>query len=382
MKKTILFIFHQKDFDGGASRSVISIIERLLSDSNYNIIAITPKNGQISNYLRKLNIQCFIEPYKYSMAKKDFKWIIKKLIFPVINELVLNRLYFKLKNIKIDLVYTNTSVIEIGFYLSQKLNCNHIYHVREFGKEDFSLEYLYSLKRRRKLLGLKNTKIITISNSLKQKYIDMISRNDIELIYNGIEDNFNQKNYISKDIINFLQVGTINFGKNQLEVLKAAKVLKNKDIYNFKINFVGPEEKTYKEILQNYIKENSLEKYVEFLGNKNSEELKNLIQRFDVGLMLSLKEAFGRVTVEYMLGGMPVIASNTGANPELIRENQNGYLYNIGDIDSLAQKLELFIKDNLKIKEIGVKAREIAFQNYLAETNYQKIKKVIDSQIQ
>lgn len=50
-KKKILFIFHQRDFEGGASKSLILIIEKLKRDEIHEIIALVPKKGEISIYL-------------------------------------------------------------------------------------------------------------------------------------------------------------------------------------------------------------------------------------------------------------------------------------------------------------------------------------------
>ena len=56
--------------------------------------------------------------------------------------------------------------------------------------------------------------------------------------------------------------------------------------------------------------------------------------------MASSKEMFGLVTVEAMLSGVPVVASDTGANPELIRNGENGYLYPYGSAKALAEKIQ------------------------------------------
>lgn len=380
IKKKILFIFHQKDFEGGASRSLISIIEKLKRDGIYEIIALVPKKGEISTYLQNLNIKTYLLDYKWSMVSNNWKGFIKKKVYPTLNKLFFYRVYKKLKNKEIDLIYTNTSVIEIGFYLTEKLGCKHIFHVREFGKEDHGLEYLYSKEYRIKLLELSTNKIIVISEALKRKYKIMVKK-EVSLIYNGVEDNFIERRYVSRNEINFILIGSINKGKNQLEALKAAGELLERGVTNFKINFVGPENMIYKRELENYIKENKLQKNVAFYGEKSSQEIKKMINKSDIGLMLSLNEAFGRVTIEYMLGGLPVIASNTGANPELVEDGINGYLYEIGNIEELADKMEEFIKDSNKIEKIGEKARKIAKKNYTAEINYKNIKKLIEEQL-
>lgn len=379
--KKILFIFHQKNFDGGASRSIIDVIEKLKKQNEYKIYALIPSMGDIAKYLKKIEVEYFIGNYKLSMTAKNNIWYLKKLVYPIFNIIGFYKANQFFKDKKIDLIYTNTSVIDIGFELSKKYNCKHICHIREFGKEDLSLEYIYSKNKRKKYYNDKNTKIITISESLKKKYEELTGRKDISLIYNGIKDNFLKKEYTKNKNINFLLIGTIFKGKNQLEALKAIKVLLEKGISNFKLVFVGPESKNYKKSLEEYIKKNNLEKMVSFLGSKNNEEIKEIIKNSDVGLMLSLNEAFGRVTVEYMFGELPVIASNTGANPELIIEGENGYLYELGDVDDLSQKMCIFIENPDLIKKIGKKAREIAKRKYTSEINFIEIKKIIEEQL-
>lgn len=380
--KKILFIFHQKNFDGGASRSVINIVEKLKKQSEYEIAALIPFEGEIAKYLKKIGVEYSIGNYRLSMTTKNNKWYLKKIIYPIFNMIGFFKAnhIFKAKNF--DLIYTNTSVIDIGFLLSKKYNCKHICHVREFGKEDHFLEYIYSKNRRKNYFNDKNTKIITISKALKEKYKNLTERNDISLVYNGVEDNFLNKTYMENKKIEFLLIGTIAEGKNQLEALEAVKILLERGISNFNLKFVGPENKKYKKTLEEYIKKYKLEKVVSFLGSKNNEEVKKIIKKSDVGLTLSLNEAFGRVTVEYMLGGLPVIASNTGANPELIVEGKNGYLYKLGNAEELSQQMYIFIKNGYLVKELGKAAREIAKEKYTSNINFIEIKKIIDEQLQ
>ena len=54
--------------------------------------------------------------------------------------------------------------------------------------------------------------------------------------------------------------------------------------------------------------------------------------------MCSRSEGFGRVTAEYMMAELPVLASDTEANPELIREGIDGYLYKFNDIEDMTDK--------------------------------------------
>ena len=92
-----------------------------------------------------------------------------------------------------------------------------------------------------------------------------------------------------------------------------------------------------------------------------------------MGMMCSLSEGFGLVTVEYMMSQLCVIASDSGANPELVRDGACGLLYRYGDIDSLAEKLRYVLTHREEARAMGVRAREYACRYFTAERNAQEI---------
>ena len=93
----------------------------------------------------------------------------------------------------------------------------------------------------------------------------------------------------------------------------------------------------------------------------------------DVELVCSRAEAFGRVTVEAMLGGIPVIGSNTGGTPELIQDGKNGYLYKYGNPEELESKMEIFIANPDLIKTMGLYAQEYARSRFLSDVYMKKL---------
>ena len=94
-----------------------------------------------------------------------------------------------------------------------------------------------------------------------------------------------------------------------------------------------------------------------------------LLANEDVGLMLSQNEAFGRVTIEYMMHGLAVIASDTGATPEILENGKIGYLYHLGDYQDLAQKMRLLIENKTKIIEFSEKGRAKALNCFSSKQN-------------
>ena len=85
--------------------------------------------------------------------------------------------------------------------------------------------------------------------------------------------------------------------------------------------------------------------------------------------MLSKNEAFGRVTVEYMMHGLAVIASNAGANEEIISNNEDGLIYHLGDSEELAICMKRLIDDQSFMIELSEKGRQKALNRFTSDKN-------------
>jgi glycosyltransferase involved in cell wall biosynthesis len=82
--------------------------------------------------------------------------------------------------------------------------------------------------------------------------------------------------------------------------------------------------------------------------------------------MCSRDEGMGRVTVEAMSYGKPVIGFQSGATPELIEDGIDGFLYKNGAQD-LAEKMELLLRDPNRASTMGKTGQQKAIQNYTVQ---------------
>ena len=169
----------------------------------------------------------------------------------------------------------------------------------------------------------------------------------------------------------------ISPGKNQKETLKAIKMLVDKGYDNFEFNIIGSSLGSYKDELLSYINKNNLKDKVIFHGYRN--DVNNILKNMDIGIMTSINEAFGRVTVEYMANYMPVIGVNTGGTAEIIKDKLNGFLYELNNIEELASKMEYFINNKDDIERIGKSAYKYVIEKYDMKTNTEKIYDVYKS---
>jgi glycosyltransferase involved in cell wall biosynthesis len=109
---------------------------------------------------------------------------------------------------------------------------------------------------------------------------------------------------------------------------------------------------------------------VTFLGWR--DDIPEIMQILDVFVLPSLNEGMGRVLVEAMAAGKPVVASNTGGIPDLVKDGQNGFLVEPGDVDGLSVAIKNLITDKKMRDEMGRQGRTVA-QDFGVEKMVQKI---------
>ena len=99
---------------------------------------------------------------------------------------------------------------------------------------------------------------------------------------------------------------------------------------------------------------------VNFLGWRH--DIDKIMPIFDIFVLPSLNEGMGRVLVEAMAAGKPIVASNVGGIPDLVAHDHNGLLVPPGDEKALAAAILQLINDPEKAKMMGQRGRERCHQ--------------------
>jgi N-acetyl-alpha-D-glucosaminyl L-malate synthase BshA len=103
---------------------------------------------------------------------------------------------------------------------------------------------------------------------------------------------------------------------------------------------------------------------VTFVGKQN--DMSQLLSISDILLLPSELESFGLVALEAMACEVPVVATRVGGIPEVVRDGVDGFLYDVGDINFMADGC-LSILSNREVRErLGKAAREHATRNFCA----------------
>ena len=122
----------------------------------------------------------------------------------------------------------------------------------------------------------------------------------------------------------------------------------------------GAENAAYAQALKRQAADLGIEGRAHFAGAVSQPELASYFAAARVMVLPSLSEGLGRVVVEAMLLGTPVIGSRVGGIPDMIVDGENGYLVAAGDEAELTAALRRIYQDD--VAAMGAKAREFAVE--------------------
>jgi len=369
----VLLINHDSEVTGASG--VLLELVKWLKQKGYECFVIIPANGLIEKKLNELDIHYKVIKYvKWWMTEMDKtlslrevnKKLIRRLFSLIINTLLFITWTFReKKNLNYDLIVTNTIVVPAGIFLKFLLKKPHIWYIHEYGYEDHELKFIFGRKISFYLMNKFTDIFLVNSKAVFDYYKKIFPESKLRLLYYGVDLNYYQASIlfpnITKNKFTCAIVGRIVKNKGQEDAILAVSELKKQGI-DIDLWIVGEGDYNYKKYLKKLIRKHNIETNIKFLGRILPPF--EIVKKADVCLMCSKSEAFGRVTIEYMKLGKPVIASNSGANPELIKEEFNGFLYKTGDFKDLAEKIKYFYNNPEEIKRMGGNAQKFAIDNF------------------
>lgn len=374
----VLYITQTQDMSG-AGRSLLQLMKELRANHGVEPFVVMPR-VKLSD-AHTLRSECIENDIPFIIHKmSNFKrhegcsWI-EKLYFIMVHAYSVLTLMWKLRRERFDLIHSNTSVTDLGAYVSRSKGAPHIWHLREFGKEDFGLVSCLGEGYERWTYR-RSERFIAISDVIKRAFLRVVDAERIVTIYNGIlPPKENMDAVHEPGVLNVCMVGRIEPNKNQLEALKAIAQLKEQGVPPIHLYFIGRiKDEAYHVQMQQFIAQHQLTDVVSFLGVRF--DVPELLKKMDVGLMLSTSEAFGRVTVEFQMQNVAVVASDAGANAELIESGRTGFLYPLGQPESLAACLKTLVCNRETLLRVAQNGKRNAMENFTSARNSEKIYKI------
>ena len=359
--KTICF-FNSIETWGGGEKWHFEMAS-YMSSQDYNVSFYLNKNSVLNDKIKNDNIKkLFIE--------------VGNLTY--LNFFKVNKVAKVLKETRVDVIVINSSQdMKFVGLAAKKAGVKNIIYRRGSAipiKNTFINRYFFSNIITDVLANSFATK-----ETINAKNKNIFSKDKITVIPNGIETHKFLEDYKSikeedKAVFTLGNLGRLVKQKNQFFLLDVAKALKNE---NFPFQLIIGGEGKLKEALINKTKELELVNEVEFVGFVKNPKL--FMSKLDVFLLSSLWEGFGYVIAEAMLCKKPVIAFNVSSNPELVVENENGFLTDVNDVSAFVTRIKELQTNRKMISEFGEKGRNKIVTEFDATLVRKRFKNYIDS---
>lgn len=353
----ILYLANSGTIFGGGQISLLNLLQTL-DKKKFNPLVVCPSEGNLVSEISKLCIPVAVIPMLTLRKLRIVKFI----------KSITALLYF-IRDNNIDLIHTNGSRCTIYGGIAAKLvRIPLLWHVRIADKDPLLDKFLCLL----------STKIIVTSKAVGRKF-DLCKENKVVLIPNGVDTKRFNPEIDAQHIREQFEVSNEEFligtiaqlipWKGHKTLLYAANEVIKK-IPNTKFLIVGEEVKEtkgYKDELQEITKHLKIEKNVLFTGFRR--DTPEILSSLDLFVLPSKKEHFGRVIIEAMACAKPVIATNAGGVPEIVKDGITGILVPPGDAKALACAILSLLQNNEKVRRMGIAGRKRVEEEFSLESH-------------
>jgi glycosyltransferase involved in cell wall biosynthesis len=360
--KNICF-FNSTHFWGGGEKLHLEYAEKFML-KGYRVVLATKTGSPLEKKCKELNV--------------PIRWV-KVSNLSVFNPLKINKLKRFFKKSAIDTVFFSTSQdAKAAGIAAKRAGVKKIVYLRGLAvpiKKNPLNSYLLKKVYTHLLVNS-----IETARMMQKNFGNLFPTEKIKVIYHGIDlnefDNGEQKHVITRKPGQIVigNAGRLTGQKGQQLFIGIAKKLKQLNV-NFKICIAGTGE--LEDHLKEEIRQNKLEEHIELLGFIS--DTKGFMHDIDVFALTSLWEGFGYVIVEAMAAKKPVVAFSLSSNPEIIADNETGFLIPDQNTGLLADKLALLIEDKNLREKMGRQARRSVEERFELNDRIDEIEEYLNS---
>ena len=369
---TVLFLSHENDKVMGSTLSLADMIDSLMG-AGVKCIVVLPGDGPAKDLFESKGIRCITARYHVDFvplghcAKRVLTFLLRLVRDIVHTKLAIRKICGTLADEKIDIVHTNTSVIDFGQDLARKLGAKHVWHLREMLRP-YGFNAFRGNSRLRCLIANSDA-TISITKAVADYYRVPLSEKN-QVIFDAVRSRSSLLPAMTKEN-RFVFCGLLSEIKHPDDAIKAF-VSFSEDYPDYCLDVLGQaNEPEYLDYLKNLVPGHIAGRVIFHGYVSNPDEY---MARAKALLMCSHNEALGRVSIEAMFNLCPVVAYAGGGSLELIRDNITGFFYT--SQEGITEKIEMIVSDVEKAEVVAADARNFALQNFLIEDYSEKIRGV------
>lgn len=219
-------------------------------------------------------------------------------------------------------------------------------------------DFVNKAGRRVVLAGLKTAhRIIVLSNTWQHYFNESLKCKNVSVVPNMSRESQSSPTTKCRDKVRFIFLGVLTKAKGVDTLVKAYKRVSEQ--FNNESELIiagsGPLESQLKEFVDNEIKNNK----VIFTGWVNHEERDRLLGLSYVVVLPSLFECQPMSLIEGMAAGCGIVATRTSGITDIVKNGENGFLVECGDVDGLAEAMSRYIKNRELVSIHGSNSKKI-----------------------
>jgi glycosyltransferase involved in cell wall biosynthesis len=242
-----------------------------------------------------------------------------------------------------------------------------VYHVHSSHFHKFNSEGSKVLKRRIKTFINKSDLLIVLSEEWQNYFSSGFNPKRVQILENVVLKQEPGTGRNENSDLKMVFLGRIGNRKGVFDLIDTLK--QHKDIAQSKIELVvGGDGEVAK--LKNEIKESGLK--ISYVGWVKGHEKDALIKNSDLFILPSYDEGLPISILEALSFMKPVIATNVGGIPRIVKHEQNGFLVEPGNKEQLWEAIKCYIENPKLLKTHGLKGHEIV-QDYFPDKVLSKL---------
>lgn len=328
-EKRIKLCFAIQSLDvGGSSQVVYDLVNRLKGDSRFEISLIVffdRIDGRYSSLLRDPSVRVYIL-HKKCTIDIPFMFELRRTVAHIDPDIISSHL---------------TCVFYLNLIVDYK-RCKIVHTIHAKPKNDLPAIYRASISGNVK----KRNIIIVACHHRLMGEAESIYRSSVRAIDNGIHlpsnDNHTAKTY------DLLTVGRMDAVKRQSDFLKIIKSLHDIGI---QVRGAIAGYGALQAELEREADAIGIRQYVDFFGK--GQKTDELYERSKLFVLTSEREGSPIVILEANAFGIPVIATSVGGVPDMVHDGENGYTFEVGDIQGAAKTIANVLRDSKQLQRLS-----------------------------
>jgi glycosyltransferase involved in cell wall biosynthesis len=369
-KYTILYL-HETAQVSGAENSLFNLVNKI-DRERFNPVFACPCPGPFPEKLAAAGIKVF--PVSFPAVRLILG------VWPTVN-----KIQQIIKGREVKLIHSNSIRTHIYASLLGRLNrIPVIWHQRNLiTNEIIDPDRLFSFLP---------DKIICNSNAVAKRFLKRGRLSDkVQVVFNGVDtekfnpainaDTLKEELGIAREEIVVGITSRFNLSKGHEAFFRAAKSILC-DLPGVKKNLkflvvggaVFAEDQSREAYLRGRVEALGIKDKVVFTGFR--QDMPEVYASMNIFVIVSFAEACGRVVLEAMASGKPIVATNSGGNPEMIQDGVNGFLVEPGNPGALAERIAVLVNNSMLAKQMGEAGRKMAQENFRIEKNVEHTEKI------